>query len=96
LRNSQKLDSIPEDELARVCSKLQKAKECLQEFHLLIQMRIPELSPNSKKHKRAAWLLAKSKLTKMKGKLEDILNELRRSLGQLKTYDPSLILVLDE
>jgi hypothetical protein len=85
LKNNQNMAGIPEDQLARVCSKLEKAKGCLQEFHSLIQMRISESSSNSKTYKRTAWLLAKSKLIKMKEKLEDVLNELRRSLGQLKT-----------
>jgi hypothetical protein len=98
LQNNKTMAGIPEDQLARVCSKLEKAKEYLQEFHLLIQSRIPESRMNSKKYKGTSWLLAKSKLTKMKEKLENVLNELCQSLGQFKTYDlsQSLGVISDE
>ena len=85
LRDQGHTERIPRYLRNAVCTKLQKARDILLELEVLTHIHFSD-GGSVIKVKRVAWTLAKSKLEKLKKKLESVCEDLREVMGEYRTY----------
>ena len=84
LQDCDQRSKLPGPESERVCSKLQEARDQLVDLQKAVEFLKP--SGGHRLKRSALWTLAKGKIERCRGRLEAVLEDLRQSLGQYKTY----------